>query len=108
MTSRCSKPCDLAERVRLIVTGSIAGKSGVAPTSAAAADPSSPEKGCHGFHTTNFKVVADDRGAQGSAIGGRGNSDGDPTSGQAHSADGRGAAVQAFLAEFCDVGSLAD
>ncbi len=75
--------------------------------SAASADASSPEKGCHGFHTTNFKVISNDRGAQGSAIGGLGNSDGDPTNGQAHSGDGRGAAVQAFLAEFCGVGSQA-
>ena len=75
--------------------------------SAASADPSSPEKGCHGFHTTDFKVMNDDRGAQGWAIGGVGNSDGDPTNGQAHSADGRGATLQAFLASACGVGSQA-
>ena len=71
---------------------------GAAP---AVADPASPENGCHGYHTTAFKELVGDRGAQGSAIGGRGNSDGDPTNGQAHSEGGRGAAVQAFLAEFC-------
>ena len=67
----------------------------------AAADPSSPDHGCHGFHTTQFKELSGDRGAQGLAIGGRGNSDGDPTNGQAHSEAGRGSAVQEFLAEFC-------
>jgi hypothetical protein len=76
--------------------------------SAAVADPSSDENGCHGFHTTNFKVINNDRGAQGWAIGGLGNSDGNPVDGQAHSAEGRGAAVQQFLADFCDVGSQAD
>jgi hypothetical protein len=67
----------------------------------ATADPASPEHGCHGFYTTQFKQMTGDRGAQGSAIGGRGNSDGDPTNGQAHSEAGRGATLQAFLAEFC-------
>jgi hypothetical protein len=71
---------------------------GVAP---AVADPASPEHGCHGFHTTQFKEATGDRGAQGTAIGGRGNSDGDRTNGQAHSEAGRGATLQAFLAEFC-------
>jgi hypothetical protein len=71
------------------------------------ADPSSPEHGCHGFHTTQFKEIVGDRGAQGSAIGGRGNSDGDPTNGQAHSELGRGATLQAFLATACGVGSQA-
>jgi hypothetical protein len=72
---------------------------------AALADPSSPDKGCHGFYTTQFKELTGDRGAQGEAIGGRGNSDGDPTNGQAHSAEGRGATLQAFLAANCGVGS---
>jgi hypothetical protein len=64
----------------------------------------SPEPGCHGFYTTtDFKEDVGDRGAQGLAIGGKG----DATNGQAHSADGRGVAVQEFLAEFCGVGSLA-
>jgi hypothetical protein len=71
---------------------------GVAP---AGADPASPEHGCHGFYTTQFKELTGDRGAQGTAIGGRGNSDGDPTNGQAHSEAGRGATLQEFLAAFC-------
>jgi hypothetical protein len=71
---------------------------GAAP---AGADPASPEHGCHGFYTTQFKELVGDRGAQGSAIGGLGNSDGDPTNGQAHSEAGRGATLQEFLAEFC-------
>jgi hypothetical protein len=71
---------------------------GAAP---AAADPASPEHGCHGFYTTQAKDASGDRGIQGTAIGGRGNSDGDPTNGQAHSAAGRGATLQAFLAAFC-------
>ncbi len=76
--------------------------------SAASADPSSPDNGCHGYHATQYKELVGDRGAQGSAIGGKGNSDGIPANGQAHSADGRGAAVQEFLATFCGVGSQAD
>ena len=72
--------------------------AGAAP---ATADPASPEHGCHGFYTTQAKELSGDRGVQGSAIGGRGNSDGDPANGQAHSEAGRGATLQAFLAEFC-------
>jgi hypothetical protein len=72
-----------------------------AGASPAAADPRSPDDGCHGYHTTQFKELTGDRGAQGTAIGGRGNSDGDPTNGQAHSEAGRGAMVQEFLEEFC-------
>jgi hypothetical protein len=60
---------------------------GAAP---AAADPASPEHGCHGFYTTQAKELSGDRGVQGTAIGGRGNSDGNPTNGQAHSEAGRG------------------
>lgn len=71
---------------------------GAAP---AAADPASPDTGCHGFYTTQAKELSGDRGVQGTAIGGRGNSDGDPANGQAHSAEGRGATLQAFLAAFC-------
>jgi hypothetical protein len=74
--------------------------AGIGATSAAA-DPASPEKGCHGFYTTQFKELVGDRGAQGAAIGGLGNSDGNPDNGQAHSDAGRGATLQAFLAEFC-------
>jgi hypothetical protein len=80
----------------------------LALTSVAFADPSSPENGCHGYYTTQYKESVGDRGGQGSAIGGRGNSDANPANGQAHSADGRGVAVQEFLAATCDVGSQAD
>lgn len=71
---------------------------GAAP---AGADPVSPENGRHGFYTTEAKHLSGDRGIQGTAIGGRGDSDGDPTNGQAHSEAGRGATLQAFLAAFC-------
>jgi hypothetical protein len=73
----------------------------------ALADPSSPENGCHGFYTTQYKELVGDRGGQGSAIGGKGNSDGNPTNGQAHSEAGRGVTLQEFLAAKCGVGSLA-
>ena len=72
-----------------------------ADASRAVADPRSPDHGCHGYHTTQFKELAGERGAQGTAIGGGGNSDGDSTNGQAHSEAGRGAMVQEFLEEFC-------
>jgi hypothetical protein len=88
-------------RTRAVVVGlaalALAG-IGVGP---AAADPASPENGCHGYYTTLTKQLSGDRGVQGTAIGGRGNSDGDPTNGQAHSAAGRGATLQAFLAATC-------
>ena len=74
-------------------------------SASALADPSSADKGCHGYYTTLYKQMVGDRGGQGDAIGGRGNSDGDPTDGQAHSLVGRGATLQEFLAEFCGVGS---
>jgi hypothetical protein len=77
----------------------------LALSASALADPSSEDKGCHGFYTTDYKTLAEDRGAQGTAIGGKGNSDRDPTNGQAHSEAGRGATLQTFLDEFCDVGS---
>jgi hypothetical protein len=86
---------------RTIVTGLASLALAGLAAAPAVADPASPEKGCHGFHTTQFKELVGDRGAQGTTIGGRGNSDGNPTNGQAHSEAGRGAAVQAFLAEFC-------
>ena len=79
----------------------------LALSAAAMADPGSPEKGCHGFYTTDYKTSVGDRGAQGEAIGGKGNSDGDPANGQAHSEAGRGATLQAFLAANCGVGSQA-
>jgi hypothetical protein len=79
----------------------------LALSAAALADPSSSENGCHGYYTTQYKELVGDRGGQGSAIGGNGNSDGDPTNGQAHSAAGRGETLQAFLAANCGVGSQA-
>lgn len=79
----------------------------LALSATALADPSSPENGCHGYYTTLYKQLVGDRGGQGSAIGGKGNSDGDPTNGQAHSAAGRGETLQEFLAANCGVGSQA-
>jgi hypothetical protein len=81
------------------------GASGVAAAQETV-PPADPE-GCHGFFTVLFKQLTGDPGAQGSAIGGRGNSDQDPTNGQAHSELGRGATLQAFLAVACGVGSQA-
>jgi hypothetical protein len=85
-------------RFAVVLSALAVGAIGAAP---AAADPSSPEQGCHGFYTTQAKELSGDRGVQGTAIGGRGNSDGDSANGQAHSDAGRGATLQAFLAEFC-------
>ena len=80
----------------------------LAVSATALADPSSPvDNGCHGYYTTLYKEQVGDRGGQGSAIGGKGNSDGDPTNGQAHMAPGRGATLQQFLAVNCGVGSQA-
>ena len=55
--------------------------------------------------TTQYKELVGDRGGQGQAIGGRGNSDGNPADGQAHSDAGRGQTLQEFLASACGVGS---
>jgi hypothetical protein len=77
----------------------------LALSAVALADPSSPENGCHGYYTTQYKEQVGDRGGQGSAIGGKGNSDGDPANGQAHSEAGRGQTLQEFLAANCGVGS---
>ncbi len=86
--------------IALVVTAIV-----LALSATALADPSSPtDNGCHGYYTTQAKSV-DDRGAQGSAIGGNGNSDGDSTNGQAHSELGRGGTLQAFLGTTCQVGS---
>jgi hypothetical protein len=74
----------------------------------ALAVPSAQPNGCHGAATVAFKQATGDSGAQGSAIGGRGNSDGDKTNGQAHSELGRGQTLQAFLAAECGVGSQAE
>jgi hypothetical protein len=76
-------------------------------SASALADPASPtENGCHGYWTTQAKSE-DNRGVQGEAIGGKGNSDGDPSNGQAHSTAGRGQTLQAFLGATCGVGSQA-
>jgi hypothetical protein len=85
-------------RIAVVLSALTVGAVGVTP---AAADPSSPEKGCHGFYTTQAKELSGDRGIHWTAIGGRGNSDGNPADGQAHSEAGRGATLQAFLAAFC-------
>jgi hypothetical protein len=77
----------------------------LALSAAALADPSSPDNGCHGYYTTQYKELVGDRGGQGSAIGGNGKSDGDATNGQAHSTAGRGQTLQEFLAVNCGVGS---
>lgn len=84
--------------IALLVTAVV-----LALSSTALADPQSPDNGCHGYYTTQAKSL--DRGAQGDAIGGTGNADGVPTDGQAHMEPGRGATLQAFLDEFCGVGS---
>jgi hypothetical protein len=79
----------------------------LALSATALADPKSADNGCHGYYTTQYKELVGDRGGQGTAIGGRGNSDGDPTNGQAHSDLGRGETLQEFLATACGVGSQA-
>ena len=91
----------MARMKRAIVTGCVAVALATIGAAPAVADPASPENGCHGFYTTAAKEASGDRGIQGSAIGGRGNSDGDPTNGQAHSEAGRGATLQAFLTAAC-------
>lgn len=86
---------------RMVVAGLASLALAGAGAGPATADPASPENGCHGYYTTLAKEQSGDRGIQGSAIGGRGNSDGDPANGQAHSEAGRGATLQAFLAAAC-------
>jgi hypothetical protein len=88
----------------------VAGFFGALPTIGFAADnvPPAEPQGCHGSHTVLAKQQQGDAGHQGAAIGGNGNSDGDSTNGQAHSDAGRGAILQDFLANVCDVGSQAD
>ena len=82
--------------------------STLGPAFAQGTPPSADPNGCHGAATVAYKVATNDPGGQGSAIGGRGNSDGDKTNGQAHSEAGRGQTLQEFLAAECGVGSLAD
>ena len=91
----------MARTKRIAVAGVAALVMAGIGVSPAGADPASPENGCHGFFTTQAKELSGDRGIQGTAIGGRGNSDGDPANGQAHSELGRGQTLQAFLAAFC-------
>jgi hypothetical protein len=87
-----SKRMVVASLASLAIVGAGAGP--------AVADPASPDNGCHGYYTTLAKAGGD-RGIQGSAIGGLGASDGDAADGQAHSEDGRGETLQAFLAATC-------
>jgi uncharacterized membrane protein len=75
------------------------------PAQAADNVPPAEPQGCHGYWTVQYKKAVQDAGGQGSAIGGKGKSDGDPTNGQAHSAVGRGQTLQQFLAQQCGVGS---
>ena len=88
--------------IALVVTAIV-----LALSATAFADPAPDSNGCHGQATTAYKETVNDRGAQGSAIGGKGNSDGLPADGQAHMEPGRGALVQAFLGATCEVGSQA-
>ena len=85
--------------IAVLVTAAV-----LVPSASPLADPSSPDKGCHGFYTTMYKELVGDRAGQGDAIGGRGNSDGVHER-QAHSFIGRGATPQESLAIFCSVGS---
>ena len=93
------------EKIALLLS---AAAFAVLPSMAFAQDsvPAEPQ-GCHGAATVFFKNLNNDAGWQGTAIGGKGNSDGDNTDGQAHSAAGRGAILQGFLAAECGVGSQA-
>jgi hypothetical protein len=60
--------------MKILITAAITAST-LALSASAIADPGSPESGCHGYYTTLYKQQAQDRGAQGTAIGGRGNSD---------------------------------
>ena len=73
-------------------------------TASAAVPPAAPQ-GCHGAATVAYKQATNDPGGQGSAIGGKGNSDDNPFNGQAHDAVGRGETLQQFLAAACGLGS---
>jgi hypothetical protein len=75
------------------------------PAQAADNVPPANPNGCHGAATVAYKQAVNDAGGQGSAIGGKGNSDGNPFNGQAHSAVGRGQTLQEFLADQCGLGS---
>lgn len=96
-------------KLKMAVVGAAlaAASLGAGSALAAGTPPSAEPNGCHGAATVAYKQLTNDPGAQGTAIGGKGNSDGDPANGQAHSAAGRGALVQAFLAANCGIGSEA-
>jgi hypothetical protein len=102
-TELCKPPIDeggykVKGLIAAVLTVIVLALSGVA-----LADPGADSPGCHGAATTEAKGA--DRGVQGSAIGGLGNSDGDAANGQAHSDPGRGELVQDFLGTECGVGS---
>jgi hypothetical protein len=65
------------------------------PSGSEGTAPAATPNGCHGAATVAYKQATGDP-QQGAAI-----------REQAHSVDGRGATLQAFLAATCDVGSLA-
>ena len=92
----------------LVVVLAVVGLTMTSGSLAFANVPPADPQGCHGAATVAYKQATGDAGGQGSAIGGLGNSDGNADNGQAHSAAGRGAILQAFLAANCDVGSQAD
>ena len=48
--------------IALVVTAIV-----LALSATALADPSSPENGCHGYYTTQYKESVGDRGGQGSS-----------------------------------------
>jgi hypothetical protein len=75
----------------------------------AEADPPFPFRdppSCPGHLTINAKNAFHDAGIQGSAIGGLGNSDGNPDNGQVNHPLGRGGLNQLFLGRDCGVGSM--
>ena len=72
-----------------LAAAALATMSVMALPAQAAVPPASPQ-GCHGAATVAYKQAVNDAGGQGSAIGGKGNSDDNPYNGQAHSALGRG------------------
>ena len=90
------------KKIAFAIVGTVA-LSGAAFAQTVPAEP----QGCHGAATVAYKNSVSDAGGQGSAIGGKGKSDGNATNGQAHSDPGRGAQLQDFLATNCQVGSQA-
>jgi hypothetical protein len=90
-----------------LATGAVALAMGALALPAQANVPPAQPQGCHGAATVAYKQAVNDAGGQGSAIGGKGNSDENPYNGQAHSAVGRGQTLQQFLAEQCGLGSEA-